>query len=63
MNDNTPIFVAETDSKGEILCVWCKEPSERFAKPINDPSIYVEYFTRAAFHGASPVKIRSWLKG
>ena len=55
-------FIAETDERGAVLCVWRYAPGDRSARPLDGPSGYMRELSQASVHGASPTAVADWLK-
>lgn len=56
------IYVAETDEKGAVLCVWVDTDGQRSVRPFNPKRNRLNEFAKAEFSGAQPDAIKYWLR-
>lgn len=61
MQRKKTIYVAETDEKGRVLCVWVDAHGQRSARPFNAKRNRFDMTIEAEFSGARPGVIKSWL--
>lgn len=56
------LYIAETNARGEVECVWIKPRGQRTARNFEAGTDRFDPTVPAEFHGASPSAIGAWLK-
>ena len=61
MDRGNPLFIAETDERGEVIWVWQHIRALGTTRPIRHPSKHLGEIETAQFSGASRHSIIEWL--
>lgn len=62
--ETTPVstvYVAETNEKGTVVCVWVAPDGQKSAKPFNPKRHRIDRSTKASYFGATQEAIQSWM--
>lgn len=62
MTTETPLYIAETDELGRVVCVWFSEQPSSRPKPIRNPQKHLSRLAAAQCSGAAPDEIASWME-
>ena len=62
MHTDSPLYIAETDDRGAILCVWYSRTKGRQPRPINNPIKHLSRVISAQHSGAGSDEIIEWVR-